>query len=64
MAPGFTVSYERLGPDQRRRARLLGLHPGRDVEPYAAATLADVSVDSSVIEAQASAAWATLPALY
>ncbi|WP_328473356.1 NB-ARC domain-containing protein [Actinoplanes sp. NBC_00393] len=34
-------SYQRLPPDQRRLLRLLALHPGPDVDAYAAAALAD-----------------------
>lgn len=34
------VSYHHLTPDQQHAFRLLGLHPGRDVEPYALAALA------------------------
>jgi DNA-binding SARP family transcriptional activator/tetratricopeptide (TPR) repeat protein len=42
VAAAFALSYERLPPSQQRMFRLLGRHPGRDVDPYAAAALADV----------------------
>lgn len=42
VAAAFTLSYQHLPPSQQRMFRLLGLHPGRDVDPYAAAALADV----------------------
>ncbi|MCC8245556.1 AfsR/SARP family transcriptional regulator [Saccharothrix luteola] len=41
----FALSYRALAPDQRRVFRLLGLHPGVDVDPYAAAALAGLDVD-------------------
>lgn len=44
VAAAFTVSYEQLAPAQQRMFRLLGRAPGRDIEPHAAAALADVSV--------------------
>jgi tetratricopeptide (TPR) repeat protein len=42
VAAAFTLSYEQLEPDQQRMFRLLGLHPGRDLDARAAAALADV----------------------
>jgi DNA-binding SARP family transcriptional activator/tetratricopeptide (TPR) repeat protein len=42
VAAAFTLSYEQLEPEQRRMFRLLGLHPGRDLDARAAAALADV----------------------
>ncbi|MEU7745879.1 BTAD domain-containing putative transcriptional regulator [Nonomuraea sp. NPDC049158] len=45
VAAAFTLSYRQLTADQQRLFRLLGLHPGRDVEPYAAAALADLPVE-------------------
>lgn len=39
------VSYRHLTPDQQCAFRLLGLHPGDDIEPYALAALADTTVD-------------------
>ena len=44
VAAAFTVSYEQLGAAEQRMFRLLGLAPGRDIEPHAAAALAGVSV--------------------
>lgn len=37
------LSYHGLGPEQQRMFRLLGLHPGADFDPYAAAALTAVS---------------------
>jgi DNA-binding SARP family transcriptional activator/tetratricopeptide (TPR) repeat protein len=39
----FALSYEHLATSRRRMFRLLALHPGQDVEPDAAAALADVT---------------------
>ncbi|MDI2130923.1 AfsR/SARP family transcriptional regulator [Yinghuangia seranimata] len=47
VAAAFTLSYQHLGPDRQRMFRLLGLHPGRDVDAYAAAALADVGLDDA-----------------
>ncbi len=47
VAAAFTVSYAQLGPAEQRMFRLLGLAPGRDIEPHAAAALAGVSVDEA-----------------
>ncbi|WP_449065147.1 ATP-binding protein, partial [Planomonospora algeriensis] len=44
VAAAFTVSYEQLGTAEQRMFRLLGLVPGQDIEPHAAAALAGVSV--------------------
>jgi tetratricopeptide (TPR) repeat protein/DNA-binding SARP family transcriptional activator len=41
------VSYRHLTQDQRYAFRLLGLHPGVDIEPYALAALADTTIDHS-----------------
>ncbi|SEH03631.1 Tetratricopeptide (TPR) repeat [Nonomuraea solani] len=38
------LSYQRLPADQRRLLRLLALHPGQDLDAYAAATLADADL--------------------
>ncbi len=35
----FSWSYQQLGTDAAQMFRLLGLHPGPDIEPYAAAAL-------------------------
>ncbi|MFE3454938.1 BTAD domain-containing putative transcriptional regulator [Nonomuraea sp. NPDC059194] len=42
VAAAFTLSYQQLDTDCRRMFRLLGLHPGADLDPYAAAALADL----------------------
>ncbi|GAB3007212.1 AfsR/SARP family transcriptional regulator [Saccharothrix stipae] len=48
----FTLSYRALTPDQRRVFRLLGLHPGVEIDAHAAAALAglDVDVADAVLE--------------
>jgi DNA-binding SARP family transcriptional activator len=43
VAASFATSYRELEPDQRRLFRLLGLALGREVDPQAAAALADVA---------------------
>lgn len=43
----FTLSYQYLEPDQQRLFRLLGLHPGRDIAPHAAAALADLPLEQA-----------------
>jgi tetratricopeptide (TPR) repeat protein len=43
VAAAFTLSYQDLDPDRRRMFCVLGVHPGVDVDPYAAASLADSS---------------------
>ncbi|MDJ0375361.1 BTAD domain-containing putative transcriptional regulator [Streptomyces sp. H10-C2] len=40
VAAAFTLSYRDLDPAQQRMFRLLGLHPGHDLDPYAAAAIA------------------------
>jgi tetratricopeptide (TPR) repeat protein len=40
----FSWSYRHLDADAARAFRLLGLHPGPDLEPYAAAALTDETV--------------------
>ena len=35
------LSYQHLTADQQRTYRLLGLHPGPDIDPYATAALLD-----------------------
>ncbi|WNF29305.1 BTAD domain-containing putative transcriptional regulator [Streptomyces sp. C11-1] len=47
VAAAFTLSYEHLTPDQQRMFRLLGLQPGRDITPEAAAALADLPLDDA-----------------
>ncbi|WP_431914451.1 tetratricopeptide repeat protein [Nonomuraea jabiensis] len=45
VAAAFTLSYQQLDPGQRRMFRLLGLQPGRDIGPDAAAALADLPLE-------------------
>ncbi|WKD35991.1 AfsR/SARP family transcriptional regulator [Streptomyces xanthophaeus] len=47
VAAAFTLSYEQLTADQQRMFRLLGLQPGRDIGPEAAAALADLSLEQA-----------------
>ncbi|WP_051179232.1 AfsR/SARP family transcriptional regulator [Nocardia concava] len=42
VAAAFSLSYGQLAPAHQRLFRLLGLHPGRDIDPAAAAALADL----------------------
>ncbi|HEY0451259.1 AfsR/SARP family transcriptional regulator [Actinophytocola sp.] len=44
VASAFQVSYRQLNPEQQRLFRLLGLHPGPDIDRHAAAALADRAV--------------------
>jgi tetratricopeptide (TPR) repeat protein len=41
------LSYQHVPAPLQRMFRLLALHPGHDVEPYAAAALADVDLDTA-----------------
>jgi DNA-binding SARP family transcriptional activator len=41
----FSWSYRQLPPDAARTFRLIGLHPGVDIDHYGAAALADTSAD-------------------
>jgi DNA-binding SARP family transcriptional activator len=41
------LSYRGLSPEQQRLFRLLGLHPGADFDPYAAAALAGVPLETA-----------------
>jgi tetratricopeptide (TPR) repeat protein/transcriptional regulator with XRE-family HTH domain len=43
VAAAFDMSYHDLSRDQQRLFRRLGLHPGTDIDPYAAAALDDIS---------------------
>ncbi|MFD3997487.1 tetratricopeptide repeat protein [Streptomyces sp. NPDC058583] len=47
VAAAFTLSYQQLTPDQQRMFRLLGLQPGRDIGPHAAAALAGLPFDQA-----------------
>jgi tetratricopeptide (TPR) repeat protein len=41
------LSYQHLPEDRRRLLRLLALHPGQDLDAYAAAALADTDLDTA-----------------
>jgi tetratricopeptide (TPR) repeat protein/transcriptional regulator with XRE-family HTH domain len=43
VAAAFEMSYARLDPEQQRVFRMLGLHPGADIDVYASAAMADLS---------------------
>ncbi len=43
----FSLSYEQLPPNERLFFRRLGLHPGRDIDAYAAAALDGIDVGQS-----------------
>lgn len=45
VAAAFALSYAQLTDDQRRMFRLLALHPGADLDAYAAAALAGLPPD-------------------
>nr|CTQ90097.1 transcriptional regulator, SARP family [Kibdelosporangium sp. MJ126-NF4] len=45
VSAALSVSYSHLTPDQQHAFRLLGLHPGVDIEPYALAALADTTIN-------------------
>lgn len=47
VAAAFDLSYADLTEDQQRLFRRLGLHPGTDVDSYAAAALADIDVTAA-----------------
>jgi tetratricopeptide (TPR) repeat protein len=47
VAAAFAVSYRDLDDDHRRMFRLLGLHPGSDLDLYAVAALAATGLDAA-----------------
>jgi DNA-binding SARP family transcriptional activator/Tfp pilus assembly protein PilF len=47
VATVFSWSYRHLSPVSACVFRLIGLHPGPDVDPYAVAALADTTLDSA-----------------
>src|SRR5262249_12408682 len=47
VAAAFELSYQDLPADQQRLFRRLGLHPGPDIDAYAAAALDGITVDAT-----------------
>ncbi|UBU12560.1 AfsR/SARP family transcriptional regulator [Nonomuraea gerenzanensis] len=47
VSAAFTVSYEQLDEAEQRMFRLLGLVPGRDIDPCGAAALAGIAEDEA-----------------
>src|SRR6266545_2988854 len=47
VALALSLSYQHLPPDRRRLFRLLALHPGNDIDLYAAAALAQLDLDTA-----------------
>jgi tetratricopeptide (TPR) repeat protein len=47
VSAAFTLSYEQLDEAEQGMFRLLGLVPGRDIDPYGAAALAGISEDEA-----------------
>ena len=47
VAAAFDLSYADLAPDQQRLFRRLALHPGTDIDPYAAAALDGTGLDAA-----------------
>ena len=43
----FNLSYEDLGPEEQRLFRRLGLHPGADIDAYAAAALDNTGLSAA-----------------
>jgi tetratricopeptide (TPR) repeat protein/DNA-binding SARP family transcriptional activator len=50
VAAALDLSYQALGADQQRTYRRLGLHPGPDIDPYAAAALLDATLLEAGVE--------------
>ncbi|MEQ4302473.1 tetratricopeptide repeat protein [Plantactinospora sp. B6F1] len=50
VADVFDVSYQQLTPDGQRFFRLLSVHPGTEVDPYAAAALANMSLRDALAQ--------------
>lgn len=49
----FTMSYDDLPPHRQRMFRRLGLHPGHDIDKYAAAALDEIGVPAARRELEA-----------
>jgi tetratricopeptide (TPR) repeat protein/transcriptional regulator with XRE-family HTH domain len=47
VSTAFDLTYQDLSSDERRMFRRLGLHPGTEIDPYAAAALNDVSLNQA-----------------
>ncbi|WP_336211676.1 AfsR/SARP family transcriptional regulator [Nonomuraea sp. LPB2021202275-12-8] len=47
VSAAFALSYEHLDEAEQRMFRLLGLAPGRDIDPYGAAALAGISEEEA-----------------
>jgi DNA-binding SARP family transcriptional activator/tetratricopeptide (TPR) repeat protein len=47
VSAAFALSYEQLDEAEQRMFRLLGLAPGRDIDPYGAAALAGIAQDEA-----------------
>ncbi|MFD8972901.1 BTAD domain-containing putative transcriptional regulator [Streptomyces sp. NPDC059593] len=47
VAAAFALSYQQLTADQQRMFRLMGLQPGRDIGPEAAAALSGLPIDDA-----------------
>jgi len=47
VAAAFDLSYRDLSGDQQRMFRRLGLHPGTDIDAYAAAALDDITLSAA-----------------
>jgi DNA-binding SARP family transcriptional activator/tetratricopeptide (TPR) repeat protein len=47
VSAAFTMSYQQLDAAQQRLFRLLGLHPGRDIDVLATAALAGITPDNA-----------------
>jgi len=43
----LNLSYQHLPADRRRLLRLMALHPGHDLDAYAAAAIADIDLDNA-----------------
>lgn len=49
VAAAFELSYQYLSAQQQRFFRHLGLNPGNDIDPYAAAALADLPLEKATV---------------